>query len=149
MTPPAKKRVLFVCVGNACRSQMAEAFARTYGSDVMVAASVGLAPAGSVAAATIRAMDEKNIDLREQFPKALRHLGKAEFDFVVNLSGGYLPPEFGGRIVDWEIMDPIMLPYKAHCEVRDEIERQVMKLILELRKPPKAPLRGLGSGRGV
>jgi arsenate reductase len=147
MTPSAKKKVLFVCIGNACRSQMAEAFAKTYGSDVMVAASVGVAPAWNVAQATIRAMAEKNIDIREQFPKALRNLGKAEFDLVVNMSGGYLPPEFGTRIVDWEVPDPIMLSYKEHCEVRDQIERQVMQLILQLRQPQKAPLRGQGSVR--
>ena len=147
MTPAAKQRVLFVCVGNACRSQMAEGFATAYGSDVMIAASVGRAPATSVAPATIRAMDEKNIDIREQFPKGLRHLGKAEFDLVVNMSGTYLPAEFGTRIVDWEVLDPVFLPYKEHCEVRDEIERQVMKLIVELRRPPKKQLRGHGSGR--
>ena len=82
MTPPAKKRVLFVCIGNACRSQMAEGFARTYGSDVMIAASAGLMPAYAVAPQTIRAMDAKNIDLRDHFPKSLRHLGRAEFEEV-------------------------------------------------------------------
>ena len=69
MIQESKKRVLFVCVGNACRSQMAEGFARTYGSDVMIPASAGLAPASGVASATIRAMDEKNIDLRDHFFK--------------------------------------------------------------------------------
>jgi arsenate reductase len=147
VTPEVKKRVLFVCVGNACRSQMAEGFATTYGSDVMIVASVGLGPATSLAPDTIRAMDEKNIDIREQFPKALRHLGKAEFDLVVNMSGAYLPPQFGTRIVDWEVMDPVDLSYKEHCEVRDEIERQVMNLILEFRRTPKAKFRGQGSGR--
>jgi arsenate reductase len=142
-----RKRVLFVCIGNACRSQMAEGFAGAYGSDVMIAGSVGLAPATALARDTIRAMEEKNIDVREQFPKALRHLGKAEFDLVVNMSGEYLPAGFGTRIVDWEVMDPVLLSYKEHCEVRDEIERQVMKLILELRRAPAAKLRGIGSGR--
>jgi arsenate reductase len=146
-TPAEKKRVLFVCVGNACRSQMAEGFARAYGSDVMIVASVGLAPARTLAPDTIRAMEEKNIDIREQFPKALRHIGKAEFDLVVNMSGVYLPAEFGTKILDWEVMDPVFLPYKEHCEVREEIERQVMKLILELRRAPTMKFRGQGSGR--
>ena len=145
--PVNKQRVLFVCIGNACRSQMAEGFAAAYGSDVMIPASVGLAPATTLAPDTIRAMEEKNIDIREQFPKALRHLGKSEFDLVVNMSGQYLPPQFGARIVDWEVRDPVFLSFKEHCEVRDEIERQVMKLVLEFRRAPKTQFRGQGSGR--
>jgi len=72
---------------------MAEGFARTYGSDVLIPASVGIMPAYAIAPHTIRAMDEKNIDLRDHFPKALRHLGRAEFDLVVNMTGLFLPPE--------------------------------------------------------
>lgn len=147
MIPPGKTRVLFVCIGNACRSQMAEGFARTYGSDVMIAASAGLSPASAVAPDTIRAMDEKNIDLRDHFPKSLRHLGRADFDLVINMSGFFLPKEFGGRVVDWEVADPVFLSYAEHCEVRDTIEQLVMKLVLELRTTPRRQFRGQGSGR--
>ena len=126
---------------------MAEGFARTNGSDVMIPASAGLAPAAYVAPATIRAMDEKNIDLRDQFPKSLRQLGKAEFDLLVNMTGFFLPQEFKGRIVDWEVADPVFMEYKDHCAVRDQIEQLVMKLILELRTPPQTQFRGHGSGR--
>ena len=147
MTPQTKTRVLFVCIGNACRSQMAEGFARTYGSDVMIAASVGLAPATGVAPDTIRAMEEKNIDLRDQFPKSLRQLGRAEFDLIVNMAGFFLPKDFKGRIVDWEVADPVFMSYADHCKVRDHIESLVMKLVLELRVPPPTQFRGQGSGR--
>ena len=58
----------------------------------MIAASAGLAPAFMVAQDTVRAMDEKNIDLRDQFPKSLKQLGRAQFDLVVNMSGFDLPP---------------------------------------------------------
>jgi arsenate reductase len=147
VTPASKKRVLFVCIGNACRSQMAEGFARTYGSDVLIPASVGLSPASAVASDTIRAMDEKNIDLRDHFPKNLRHLGRADFDLVINMTGFFLPKEFTGRIVDWEVADPVFMEYAEHCEVRDSIERLVMKLIMELRAPQRTQFRGQGSGR--
>ena len=147
MIPAVKKRVLFVCIGNACRSQMAEGFARTYGSDVMIPASVGLAPATAVAPDTIRAMDEKNIDLRDHFPKSLRHLGRPDFDLLINMTGFFLPREFKGRTVDWEVADPVFMDYAEHCEVRDTIEQLVMKLILELRVPPPTQFRGQGSGR--
>ena len=147
MIPPALKRVLFVCIGNACRSQMAEGFARMYGSDVMVPASAGLAPASAVAPDTVRAMDEKNIDLRDQFPKSLRQLGRADFDLIVNMSGFFLPKEFKSRIVDWEVADPVFMEYAEHCAIRDIIEALVMKLVLELRAAPRTRFRGQGSGR--
>jgi arsenate reductase len=145
-----RKRVLFVCIGNACRSQMAEGFARTYGADILIAASAGLAPAMRIATDTLKAMAEKNIDLRDQFPKSLRHLGRAEFDLVVNLSGGPVPEDLASRtkILEWEVDDPVSMKYPQHCEIRDQIEKLVMSLILDLRQQ-SAPsrLRGQGSGR--
>ena len=127
---------------------MAEGFARVYGSDCMVAASAGLAPASRVARDTVRAMAAKHIDLGEQFPKPLSYLGRAEFDLVVNMTGSFLRGEFGAaKIVDWEVPDPIQMDYEEHCEVRDAIERRVMGLILELRRPPEPKFRGQGSGR--
>jgi arsenate reductase len=147
MIPKPKKRILFVCIGNACRSQMAEGFARAYGDDVLIAASAGLSPAFSVAPDTIRAMEEKNIDIRDHFPKSLRHLGRADFDIVVNMSGSFLPDTVGGRIIDWEVADPVFVEYSEHCEIRDDIEQRVMKLVLELRSAPRTQFRGQGSGR--
>jgi protein-tyrosine-phosphatase len=141
------KRVLFVCIGNACRSQMAEGFARAYGSDVMVAASAGLAPAINVARDT---MAEKRIDLRDHFPKAIRNLGRAQFDLVVNMSGSEILADEvpGATVVEWDVDDPVFLKYEDHCKIRDRIETLVMKLILDLRQAPKEPrFRGQGSGR--
>lgn len=145
---PTLKRVLFVCLGNACRSQMAEAFARAYGSDVLVAASAGLTPAMKVAEDTMRAMLEKGLDLRDHFPKSIRHLGRAHFDIVINMSGFDLPDSVGASIRSWDIPDPVFLKYEEHCEVRDAIERLVMTLIMELRKEQNLPkFRPFGSGR--
>jgi arsenate reductase len=144
------KRVLFVCFGNACRSQMAEGFARAYGTDVIIPASAGLAPAMGVARDTKAAMEEKGIDLRAHFPKAVRNLGRAQFDIVVNMSGSELPLEHlpGAKVIDWDVEDPVFMKYEDHCKVRDQIETMVMKLILDLRQAPKEPrFRGQGSGR--
>jgi arsenate reductase (thioredoxin) len=126
---------------------MAEAFARLYGDDVLIAASAGLAPAIKLAPDTLRAMEEKNIDIRDQFPKSLRHLGRAEFEIVVNMSGMFLPETFGARVIDWEVADPVHMEYSEHCEIRDDIEARVMKLVLELRRSPRTQFRGQGSGR--
>ena len=142
-----RKRVLFVCIGNSCRSQMAEAFARAYGSDVMIAASAGLTAAAFIAPDTMEAMHEKSIDLRDQFPKNLRHMSRAQFDLVVNMSGVPLGDEVKStRVLEWDVPDPVMLPYDEHCEIRDLIERRVMQLILELRRDNSGPhLKGQGS----
>jgi arsenate reductase (thioredoxin) len=143
-----RKRVLFVCIGNSCRSQMAEAFARAYGSDVMYPASAGLAPATDIAPDTMEAMHAKALDLRDHFPKSLRHVSRAQFDLVVNMSGMTLPSEVTARIVDWDVPDPVLMDYEEHCEVRDLIERKVMQLVLEMRRQQSEPrFKGLGSGR--
>jgi arsenate reductase len=138
MTPPKKLRVLFICIGNSCRSQMAEGFARKYGSDVLIPASAGLAPAYIVAPDTVRAMDEKNIDIRDQFPKTLKHLGRAQFDLFVNMSGHDLPPENETPVRGWDVADPVAEDYETHCKIRDEIETRVMGLILEMRRTVNA-----------
>jgi len=113
---------------------MAEGFARQYGPDVMLAASAGLSPAFMIAQDTVRAMDEKNIDIRDQFPKSLKQLGRAQFDLFVNMSGFDLPPEIDTPVREWDVPDPVAEDYETHCQIRDEIETRVMGLILELRR---------------
>ena len=128
---------------------MAEAFARAYGDDVLIPASAGLAPAFTIAPDTIRAMEEKNLNVREHFPKSLRHLARVQFDRVINMSGVELP-EMTTPVADWEVADPIGMNYADHCHVRDDIERRVMDLVLDLRRERQestSRLRGQGSGR--
>jgi arsenate reductase (thioredoxin) len=131
------KRVLFVCIGNACRSQMAEAFARAYGSDVLVPSSAGLFPAKAVPPDTLRAMEEKNLDLSGHVPKSLVDLNGAKLDLILNMSGFPLPPLGGAPVREWQVPDPITMDYEDHCAVRDQIERLVMNLIVELRRLEK------------
>jgi arsenate reductase len=138
-----RKRILFVCVGNACRSQMAEAFARTYGSDVLIPASAGLEPASGLPTDTVNAMGEKNIDLSAQFPKSFRQLRRAKFDLVINMSGFSIPWENDAPIEEWSVPDPIVMDYEEHCQVRDQIETLVMKLILDLRREQKISPRNV------
>jgi arsenate reductase len=127
---------------------MAEAFARAYGGDVMIPASAGLAPASRVAPDTVRAMKQKGLDIKEQFPKAIRHLARIEFDLIINMSREDLPGSFKCPVRDWDVEDPVSLGYDEHCAVRDEIERLVMDLVLELRREQSRPkLKPFGSGR--
>jgi arsenate reductase (thioredoxin) len=146
---PKLKRVLFVCIGNSCRSQMAEAFARAYGNDVIVPASAGLQPAMGIAADTMRAMADKGLNLRDHFPKAIRHLGRAQFDLVINMSGFDVPDSVGTEQRMWDVPDPVCLNYDEHCEVRDAIERLVMELILELREKQRAQTRPYQPGEAA
>ena len=126
-------KVLFICIGNACRSQMAEAFARKYGSDVLEAASAGLAPASMIPEVTRAMMRELGIDMPKQFPKSVHDIQAHDYDVVVNLSGHSLRGLSFRSPRVWAVRDPIAEPESVHREVRDEIERNVMSLILELR----------------
>ena len=129
------QRVLFVCVGNACRSQMAEGFAHTYGKDVMAPHSAGLAPAMSVPAETLQIMAEKNIDISSQFPKPVSLFPSGHFDLVVNISGYPIPGY--PLAVEWKVNDPIGEPPEVYRATRDQVEQLVMKLILDLRRKKK------------
>ena len=125
-------KVLFLCIGNSCRSPMAEGFARTYGSDVLQASSAGLAPAMAVAPLTHKVMLEKNIDVGNIYPKDFKTVASAA-DLIVNMSGHTLPAEQPVPVVHWEIRDPIGESEDIYRQVRDEIEQKVMQLILKMR----------------
>jgi arsenate reductase (thioredoxin) len=127
-----KKRVLFVCIGNSCRSQMAEAFARAYGSDIIEARSAGLSPATFVAPLTKKMLEERNIPAQDQFPKGLEVLQTEKFDLAINLSGHPVPP-LAPRIDAWPVPDPIGQKESVYRDCAARIEALVMRLILELR----------------
>ena len=130
----AKKSVLFVCIGNSCRSQMAEAFARAYGSDILSVRSAGLAPASIVQPLTRQVLAEKNITSDGQFPKGLESVAAEAFDLVVNISGEPLPSRpVAHRSIEWRVRDPIGQSQSLYRAVAAEIEALVMRLILELR----------------
>ena len=129
---PFRKRVLFVCIGNSCRSQMAEGFARAYGSDVMEVHSAGVSPAMTIAPLTRQTLSEKNISIDGHFPKGLDLVTLRPFDVVINMSGVPLAME-GARVIEWPVPDPIGQPEATYRAVASQIETLVMRLILELR----------------
>ena len=132
----SKKRVLFVCIGNSCRSQMAEGFARAYGSDVIVPRSAGLSPALMIAPLTKQVLKEKNISVDDQFPKGLDMVSREAFDILVNMSGTKvaMPAQ---RSLEWPVRDPIGAKEEVYRSVASQIEDLVMRLILELRTPSR------------
>ncbi|HLJ49371.1 MAG TPA: arsenate reductase ArsC [Bryobacteraceae bacterium] len=126
-----RSRVLFLCIGNACRSQMAEGFARAYGSDVMEACSAGLFPAGFIPPLTIKVMQEKNIDLSAALSKGLAAAPK-KIDLLINMTGQKISPP-GVMVEEWKITDPIGMSEQVFRQVAAEIEQRVMRLVLMLR----------------
>lgn len=128
------KRVLFLCIGNSCRSQMAEGFARKYGADVMEVGSAGLAPANIVQLLTHQVMNQKNINIDDQFPKDLGSVDVASYGLIINMSGVKLPGRIPIEVRDWKVSDPIGRSEETYVAVRDQIEGMVMQLILELRR---------------
>jgi len=128
----AKKRVLFVCIGNSCRSQMAEAFARAYGADIMEVQSAGVNPASYIAALTKQTLAERNLHIDDHFPKSLDSLRDQSFDVVLNMSGTPLRRP-GTQVIDWVVPDPIGQSEAYYRTVATQIEGLVMRLILELR----------------
>jgi arsenate reductase len=129
-----KKKVLFLCIGNSCRSQMAEGFARRYGSDVMEVHSAGLAPASIVQPLTKKVMEAKNINIDDQYPKDLATAPTAKMDVLINMSGSKLPVQGRMEVQEWKVEDPIGQSEELYIQVRDQIENLVMRLILQLRK---------------
>jgi arsenate reductase (thioredoxin) len=127
------RRILFVCVENANRSQMAEAFARIHGGDQIEAHSAGSRPKGQVNARAIEFMKEVGYDLSQHHSKSLADLGDESFDVVVTMGcGDACPLVRAKKRLDWNIPDPKDLPAEKFREVRDLIERKVKELLAEL-----------------
>ncbi|MBP7625152.1 MAG: arsenate reductase ArsC [Xanthomonadales bacterium] len=124
------KRLLFVCVENANRSQMAQAFARLHGGDAVQAESAGSRPSGVVNPRAIEFMAERGYDLSAHASKSLDDIGDGEWDAVITMGCGddcpWVPAK---RREDWALPDPKHMAADDYRAVRDEIERRVIDLI--------------------
>jgi protein-tyrosine-phosphatase len=113
---------------------MAEGLANCYGSDVLRAESYGLAPAPHVPRNTIVAMREKNIDVSNHVSRRYMPMDGQIADIVVNMSDYRLPGPTPRKLVEWTIVDPYGKTLSEFQKTRDSIERNVMALILALRR---------------
>jgi len=126
LTEGRPKRLLFVCVENSNRSQMAEAFARVHGGAKVEAYSAGSRPSGKVNPKAIDAMRELGYDLSSHRSKSLSEIPDIEFDFVATLGcGDECPFVLAKQREDWDIPDPKDMPPKEFRAVRDLIEKKV------------------------
>jgi len=131
-----KPVVLFLCVHNAGRSQMAMGFFTHLAGDAATAWSGGTEPAGEVNAAAVAAMRERGIDIAREFPKPWTDNIVEAADVVVTMGCGDACPVFPGkRYLDWQLDDPAGLSVGDVRPIRDEIERRVRALLDELGAP--------------
>ncbi|SFL32670.1 arsenate reductase ArsC [Geodermatophilus ruber] len=130
--------VLFVCVHNAGRSQMAAGWLRSLAGDAVEVRSAGSLPADRVNPAAVEAMAEVGIDIGDQQPRVLTTDAVATSDVVITMGCGDACPVYPGkRYLDWPLADPAGKGVDAVRPIRDEIERRVRALLAEL-----SPARG-------
>jgi protein-tyrosine-phosphatase len=127
------KRILFVCVENSNRSQMAEGFARACAGGRVDAQSAGSRPSGQVNPRAVQFMAERGIALHAQHSKSLQDVTDDPFDAVVTMGCGDACPWIpAARREDWALPDPKHLPDEEFRRVRDEIEQRVIALLRDL-----------------
>ena len=127
------KKILFVCIENSCRSQMAEGFARKFSQGKIEAFSAGSKPAGKVNQTAIEVMKEAGVDISKQRSKGFDELPEKAFDYVVTLGCGDVCPFVPAKKrMEWDIDDPTGKPTEAFRETRDVIRKKVSELIENL-----------------
>jgi len=131
--PENLPRLLFVCVENSCRSQMAEGFARALGAGRVEAASAGSRPSGQVNPRAVQFMAERGIDLGLQHSKGLDDFpASSAWDFVITMGCGDACPFVPSRAqLDWDLPDPKHLDDTGFRAVRDRIEQLVDALVAD------------------
>lgn len=130
-----RKRIIFVCIENSNRSQMAEAFARMHGGDLVEAVSAGSGPSGRINPRAIEAMREVGYDLSRHTSKGLDEFNGQEFDVAVTMGcGDQCPLVHAKERIDWNIPDPKNLPIEEFRAVRELIEKKVLELLDEQRR---------------
>jgi arsenate reductase (thioredoxin) len=128
-----KIRIVFVCVENARRSQMAQGFAETFGQGNVEVYSAGSRPASVIDPLIIEVMKEKGIDLSAKHPKSLADLPPVEMDYLVTMGCEETCPAVPSKkIIAWEIPDPKGKPIDEIQRIRDMLEAKVKMLLEEV-----------------
>lgn len=129
----ARPEVLFVCVHNAGRSQMAAAFLRHYAGDRVVVRSAGSMPADEVNPGVVAALAELDIEVVDAVPKLLTDEAVRASDVVITMGCGDACPVYPGkRYLDWQLEDPAGKSVEEIRPIRDEVDRRVRSLLAEL-----------------
>ncbi len=136
MNKQKKTRVMFVCIGNACRSPMAEAIARREAGEILEISSAGLFPMGYVPEMTLQTLARNGYSTERLASKPIRREDLLETDLVINLSGHTRVSAFvdAPRIEDWPVADPYGEDAAIYQTILEEIERRVKDLSARLRR---------------
>ena len=140
--PRTPVRVLFVCIGNACRSPLAESMARKLLPPGTIIESAGTHPLGRIPEETAAVLSERGFSADGLASRGLNRDQLAAFDYVIDL-GGMLahPPGFNGVFEHWPTLDPYRRPIGVWRNVRDELERRVLELGVRIRANSPPPIR--------
>ena len=129
------KKVLFACVENSCRSQMAEGFANIHGTNILVPFSAGSNASGEVNNKAVISMAEIGYDLTEHKSKGLDEFSDLKFDYLITLGCNDECPNIETIFrKEWDIPDPKNMNLEDFYKVRDLIEKRVLSLIDEIRQ---------------
>ena len=127
------KKILFVCVQNASRSQMAQGFAEAFGKGKVEVYSAGSHPASQINPLAIEVMKEKNVDLSGRRPKGLNDLPSVEMDYLVTMGCEETCPAVPAKkIIEWQIPDPKGKPIDEVRRIRDVLEAEVKRFLEEV-----------------
>ena len=127
------KKILFVCTENSNRSQMAQAFAKIHGSNLVEAYSAGSKPSGEVNPKAIESMKELGYDLTTHHSKSLQDIPQEEFEHVITMGCGDECPWIPSKNTeDWDIPDPKDMPVEEFRKVRDLVRDRVRKLLADI-----------------
>jgi protein-tyrosine-phosphatase len=129
------KKVLFVCIENSCRSQIAEAFAKIHGKDVLEPYSSGSRPSGIINPKAVASMKEIGYDMSTHKSKSLSDIPDIEYDYVITMGcGDACPYVRATHREDWGISDPKDMDEERFRKVRSTIEEKVKELVLGLKQ---------------
>jgi arsenate reductase len=132
-----KKTILFICVQNAGRSQMAEGLFRKYSPDGYEPISAGTIPTSQINPVAIQAMNEVGVDISRQKPKDITEDMMRNSEKIVNMGcmdKSFCPTVFIPNVIDWGIEDPKGKPIETVREIRDDVEQRVKQLVSDLPK---------------
>ncbi len=129
------KRIAFICVENAGRSQMAQGFAEAFGKGRVEVYSAGSRPASQINPMAIEVMKEKDIDLSGKLPKGLNDLPPVEMDYLITMGCEETCPAVPTKkIIEWQIPDPKGKPIDEVRKIRDVLEEKVKALLEEVQR---------------
>ncbi len=137
-------KVLFVCIGNSCRSQMAETLARHMAPDVIKPSSAGISPLGEISEPTCMVLEERGLHMDGQYSKKLRPEDRKAADLIINMTGRparQIFPAEAAKVEDWDVGDPYGEDLETYRLICYEIEVRLSDLAGRLRDKKRKPRR--------